>query len=78
MALDIRAQEYGHYQSCHATPMDLHMKDFSNLDLSIRRKRYRKICYFLGIMINADGKRIFWMKEKNFRNYTYVSIWSEF
>ena len=72
MALDIGAQEYGHYQSCHATPMDLHMKDFGNLDLEpSERKRYRKICYFLGIMINADGKR-FLDEGKNFRNYTYA------
>ena len=72
MALDIGALEHGHYQSCHATPMDLHMKNFGNLDLDPKeRKSYRKICYFLGIMINADGKR-FLDEGKNFRNYTYA------
>ena len=72
MALNIGALEYGHYQSCHATPMDLHMKNFGNLDLDPKeRKSYRKICYFLGIMINADGKR-FVDEGKNFRNYTYA------
>ncbi len=72
MALDIGALEYGFYERCHATPMDLHMKDFGNLDLEpSERKRYRKICYFLGLMINAHGKR-FVDEGKNFRNYTYA------
>ena len=72
MALDIGAAFYGNYNSCHATPMDLHMKDYGNLDLDpIERKKYRKICYFLGIMINANGKR-FLDEGKNFRNYTYA------
>ncbi len=72
MALDIGALENGYYQSCHATPMDLYMKNYGNLDLEpIERKKYRKICYFLGIMINANGKR-FLDEGKNFRNYTYA------
>ena len=59
MALEIGALEHGHFQSCHATPMDLHMKNFGNLDLDPKeRKSYRKICYFLGIMINANGKGV--------------------
>ena len=34
------------------------MKDYGGLDLEPKqRKNYRKICYFLGIMINAKGKR---------------------
>ena len=48
------------------------MKDYGNLDLEpSERKRYRKICYFLGIMVNAKGKR-FLDEGKNFRNYTYA------
>ena len=51
--------------------MDLHMKNYGGLDLEpSERKNYRKICYFLGIMINAKGKR-FLDEGKNFRNYTY-------
>ena len=72
MAMDLGAAFNGQFSSCHATPMDLHMKDFGNLDLEPgERKKYRKICYFLGIMINADGKR-FLDEGKNFRNYTYA------
>ena len=72
MALDIGAAKHGLYDGCHATPMDLHMKNYGGLDLEpSERKNYRKICYFLGIMINANGKR-FLDEGKNFRNYTYA------
>jgi len=72
MALEIGATKHGLYDGCHATPMDLHMKNFGGLDLEpSERKNYRKICYFLGIMINARGKR-FLDEGKNFRNYTYA------
>lgn len=72
MALQIGATKHGLYNGCHATPMDLHMKNYGGLDLApSERKNYRKICYFLGIMINADGNR-FLDEGKNFRNYTYA------
>lgn len=74
MALDLGASEYGFYQGCHATPMDLHMKDFGNLDIPhFERKNYRKICYFLGIMLNANGER-FVDEGIDFRNYTYAQF----
>ncbi len=72
MALKIGATKHGLYDGCHATPMDLHMKNYGGLDLEPKeRKNYRKICYFLGIMINAKGQR-FLDEGKNFRNYTYA------
>ena len=68
MALEIGAMKNGLYDGCHATPMDLYMKDYGGLDLEPKeRKNYRKICYFLGIMINSKGKR-FLDEGKNFRN----------
>ncbi|MEM1302487.1 MAG: FAD-dependent tricarballylate dehydrogenase TcuA [Pseudomonadota bacterium] len=74
MALDAGAQAYGKFDGCHATPMDLHMKDFGNLDLPPKvRKNYRKICYFLGVMLNARGER-FVDEGINFRNYTYAQF----
>jgi len=74
MAFELGAQRYGSYQGCHATPMDLHMKDFGNLDLPpSERKNYRKICYFLGVMLNAQGAR-FVDEGINFRNYTYAQF----
>ena len=74
MALEAGAQEYGLFAGCHATPMDLHMADFGNLDLPPgERKNYRKISYFLGVMLNADGDR-FVDEGLNFRNYTYAQF----
>ena len=74
MAFRQRAMAYGHFEGCHATPMDLHMKDFGNLDLPhMERKQYRKICYFLGVMVNARGER-FVDEGKDFRNYTYAQF----
>ncbi|MEM1288538.1 MAG: FAD-dependent tricarballylate dehydrogenase TcuA [Pseudomonadota bacterium] len=74
MALALGAKRHGLYNGCHATPMDLHMADFGGLDLPpIERKNYRKICYFLGVMLNANGER-FVDEGENFRNYTYAQF----
>lgn len=74
MAIKAGAVAHGLYDGCHATPMDLHMADYGGLHLPPgERKNYRKICYFLGIMLNADGKR-FVDEGENFRNYTYAQF----
>lgn len=74
MALAAGAAQNGHFGGCHATPMDLHMAEFGNLDLPPKeRKNYRKICYFLGVMLNARGER-FVDEGINFRNYTYAQF----
>ncbi|WP_415403924.1 FAD-dependent tricarballylate dehydrogenase TcuA [Tateyamaria sp. SN3-11] len=74
MALEAGAQDYGLFEGCHATPMDLHMANFGNLDIPHgERKNYRKICYFLGVMLNARGER-FVDEGINFRNYTYAQF----
>ena len=39
----------------------------------LERKNYRKICYFLGVMLNAGGER-FVDEGENFRNYTYAQF----
>ncbi len=73
-AFAVGAKPHGFYGGCHATPMDLHMKDFGNLDIPhFERKNYRKICYFLGIMVNAKGER-FVDEGRDFRNYTYAQF----
>lgn len=74
MAFRLGAKAHGLYEGCHATPMDLHMPEYGNLDLPHdQRKNYRKICYFLGIMVNGDGMR-FVDEGKDFRNYTYAQF----
>lgn len=74
MGAAVGAQSYGLIDGCHATPMDLHMADYGGLDLpASERKNYRKICYFLGVMLNANGAR-FVDEGENFRNYTYAQF----
>lgn len=72
MATAVGAVKFGFYKGCHAVPMDLNMPDYGNPDIPhIERKNYRKISYFLGLMLNARGKR-FVDEGANFRNYTYA------
>ncbi|MGY8902413.1 MAG: FAD-dependent tricarballylate dehydrogenase TcuA [Flavobacteriales bacterium] len=73
-AFDIGAQKYGRFDGCHATPMDFHMKNYGNLEIATNeRKNYRKISYFLGVMINNEGQR-FVDEGIDFRNYTYAQF----
>jgi len=54
--------------------MDRDMPEYGNLELPfVERKHYRKICYFLGVMLNARGER-FVDEGANFRNYTYAQF----
>jgi len=74
MALAAGGVFHGIEDGCHAVPMDLNMPNYGNLEIPyIERKHYRKICYFLGIMLNADGHR-FVDEGENFRNYTYAQF----
>lgn len=72
MALALGARMHGTFGGCHAAPMDYFMPEYGNVDLPhIERKLYRKICYFLGIMVNVNGQR-FVDEGLDFRNYTYA------
>lgn len=74
MALAVNAGKRGPFDGCHATPMDLHMAEYGGLHLPPgERKNFRKICYFLGVMLNAEGDR-FVDEGKDFRNYTYAQF----
>jgi len=74
MALELGAKLNGQPDACHAVPMDRDMPDYGNMALPfVERKNYRKICYFLGVMLNANGAR-FVDEGENFRNYTYAQF----
>ena len=50
------------------------MKNYGNLEIATNeRKNYRKISYFLGVMINNEGQR-FVDEGIDFRNYTYAQF----
>lgn len=73
-AWEIGAARYGRFEGCHATPMDYFMKNYGNLDIPHgERKNYRKISYFLGVMLNENGMR-FVDEGIDFRNYTYAQF----
>ncbi len=73
-AWSVGAQKYGRFDGCHATPMDYFMKDYGNLGIPHgERKNYRKISYFLGVMLNENGER-FVDEGIDFRNYTYAQF----
>ena len=68
----IGADVAGRFDRCHAVPMDLATPDYGNPALPhSERKRYRKISYALGVMLNARGER-FVDEGADFRNYTYA------
>lgn len=74
MAMAVGGVMTGARDGCHAVPMDRMMPDYGNLQLPyIERKNYRKICYFLGVMLNSAGER-FVDEGENFRNYTYAQF----
>ena len=69
MALDIGAQAYGHWSSCHAVAWDMNAP-------RLRRPARWATCsrstrYPLGIIVNTQGER-FVDEGADFRNYTYV------
>ncbi len=74
MAVAAGADLNGFFGGCHATPMDLKMPEFGNLNIPhIERKHYRKISYLFGVMLNALGER-FVDEGADFRNYTYAQF----
>src|SRR5216684_1250362 len=68
MALDIGAQAYGHWSSCHAVQWDLNAPAFGDRKVG---DLFQKHSYPLGIMVNTLGLR-FVDEGADFRNFTYV------
>jgi tricarballylate dehydrogenase len=73
MALDIGAQPYGGWSSCHAVQWDLNAPEFGDrkvLDL------FQKHSYPLGLIVNLRGER-FVDEGADLRNYTYAKYGRE-
>src|SRR5215470_8372506 len=73
MALDIGAQAYGHWSSCHAVQWDLNAPPFGDRRVG---DMFQKHSYPLGIMVNVHGER-FVDEGADFRNYTYAKYGRE-
>lgn len=73
MALDIGAQPYGNWSSCHSVGWDISAPPYGDrwiLD------NFQKHSYPLGIMVNLEGKR-FVDEGENYRNLTYAKFGRE-
>jgi tricarballylate dehydrogenase len=68
MALEIGAQPYGHWSSCHAVAWDLNAPPFGDRKVG---DMFQKHSYPLGIIVNVNGER-FVDEGADFRNYTYA------
>jgi tricarballylate dehydrogenase len=68
MALEIGAQPYGHWSSCHAVAWDLNAPPFGDRKVG---DMFQKHSYPLGLIVNARGER-FVDEGADFRNYTYA------
>jgi tricarballylate dehydrogenase len=73
MALEIGAEPYGHWSSCHAVAWDLMAPPVGDLRVG---DLYQKHSYPLGIVVNELGQR-FIDEGADFRNYTYAKYGRE-
>jgi len=73
MALDIGAQPYGHWSTCHAVAWDLNAPATGDWVLTELHQRHS---YPFGIVVNLHGQR-FLDEGADFRNYTYAKYGRE-
>ena len=68
MALEIGAQPFGNWSSCHAVAWDLNAPPYGNRQIA---DLYQKHSYQYGLIVNIEGKR-FVDEGADYRNYTYA------
>jgi tricarballylate dehydrogenase len=68
MAMDVRAQPYGHWSGCHSVAWERNASDFGDLVMTPQFQRHN---YPFAVVVNAEGKR-FIDEGADFRNYTYA------
>jgi tricarballylate dehydrogenase len=73
IALEVGAQPYGHWSSCHAVAWDLASPPFGDRSVG---DMFQKHSYPLGIIVNVRGER-FVDEGADFRNYTYAKYGRE-
>lgn len=72
-ALDIGAQAFGGWSSCHAVQWDISAPQFGD---RVVLDNFQKHSYPIGIVVNLDGKR-FVDEGADFRNHTYAKYGRE-
>ena len=73
MALEIGAQPFGHWSSCHAVAWDYNAPPYGDRKVG---DLFQKHSYPLGIIVNKRGER-FVDEGADFRNYTYAKYGRE-
>jgi len=73
MALEVGAQPYGHWSSCHAVAWDLNAPPFGDRRVG---DLFQKHSYPLGLIVNKRGER-FVDEGADLRNYTYAKYGRE-
>jgi tricarballylate dehydrogenase len=73
MALDIGAQAFGHWSSCHAVAWDASAPPFGDRRVG---DNFQKHSYPLGLIVNVRGER-FVDEGADMRNYTYAKYGRE-
>ena len=72
LAKSVGAAMAGDFHRCHAVCMDTATPDFRASAIPhVERRRFRRISYPFGVMLNRDGNR-FVDEGADFRNYTYA------
>ena len=72
LAQSVGAALAGDFERCHAVCMDTATPDFhDNAMPHVERRRFRRISYPFGVMLNRRGER-FVDEGADFRNYTYA------
>ncbi len=72
-ALEIDAEPFGNWSSCHAVAWDISAPPFGDRAVA---DGFQKHSYTLGIVVNAEGRR-FLDEGANFRTYTYAKYGRE-
>lgn len=73
IALDIGAEAFGNWSSCHAVAWDISSPPYGD---RIITEHFQKHSYTLGIVVNLDGRR-FVDEGATFRNLTYAKYGRE-
>ena len=71
MALDLGAQPYGSWSTCHASPQDANRPEYDVPGPGVSGVYWSRYSYPFGIMVNVDGRR-FVDEGETWRGLTYA------